>query len=162
MIVTIVVFFLIVHYLIKCIGLTRTCCWKKTYWLTQNDCLARWLANATGYLIGRCADWSRKFISNPDWQLCYINRTPSPLYGFASEIGVRFRGSLCVRSGSALGLLSVQLGSALGPFSLVGSGRDCTNNTGILIRLSHIPGKLIRLTNNTGKLIGLRTTPVYW
>ena len=56
----------LVHYLIKCTGSTRTCCLKKTYWFTRNDCLTRWLVNATGLLIGRCTDWSRQFISNPD------------------------------------------------------------------------------------------------
>ena len=87
---------------------------KKTYWYTLNDCLEHWLVNALGLLIGPCADWSRKFISNPDWQLCYVKRTLSPLFGFASEIGVRFRGSLCVSSGSAWGLLCVRSGSSRG------------------------------------------------
>ena len=86
---------------------------KKTYWYTLNDCLEHWLVNALGLLIGPCADWSRKFISNPDWQLCYVKRTLSPLFGFASEIGVSFRGSFCVRLGSAQGLLCVRSGSAL-------------------------------------------------
>ena len=55
----------------------------------------------------------RHFIINPDWQLCYVKQTPGPLYGFASEIGVRFWGSLCVRSGFALRLVGVHSGSAL-------------------------------------------------
>ena len=92
------------------------------YWFTLNDCLSRWLVNATGLLIGRCADWSIQFISNPDWQLCYVKRTPGPLYGFASEIGVRFRGSLCVRSGSARGLLCVRSGSGRGLLWVRSSG----------------------------------------
>ena len=103
MIVTIVGFFL-VHYLIKCIGSTRTCCWKK-----HTDCLARWLVNATGYLIGRCADWSRKFISNPDWQLWYVFTGLLLKLGFA--FGVRFasaRGLLWVCIASGRGLLWVR------------------------------------------------------
>ena len=58
-------------------------------------------------LIGWPADWSRLLIANPDWQLSLVKRTPSPLYVSVSVIGVHFRGSLWVGSGSAQGSLWV-------------------------------------------------------
>lgn len=74
-------------------------------WHTTKRYIYRTFKN-TGKLKG--------LISNPDWQLCYEKGTADPLYGFASEIGVRYRGSLCVSSGSARGLLCIRSGSSRG------------------------------------------------
>ena len=101
--------------------------------------MPRWLVNSTGLLIGRCADWSRQFISNPDWQLCYLKQT---FTGLLLKLGSAFE----VRFVSAWGLLwfalcpigvrssgprpdpksqpEVWFGSA---FCYVGSGRYCIN-----------------------------------